>query len=132
MKKITRRQVQAWLAPMRACFAQMRQGEVDAIRGYAVTRLHHKDDYARIDYCIAGFRCLIDRLCPEINTAPLLIIEKKLANGLPLTIKEIDLALTQLKHCENAMLRHPVQSVKDAVMTEQISIELEQHGLIAA
>ena len=42
MKRITRRQARSWLAPMRDCFAQMKTGEVDAaIRGYAVTRLHH-------------------------------------------------------------------------------------------
>lgn len=81
MKRITRRQARSWLSPMRDCFLQMLEGEVDAINGYPVTRLHHDDDYARIDYCIAGFRALLDRLCPEIDTAPLARLEKRLANA---------------------------------------------------
>ena len=34
---------------MRSCFAAIKSGEVDAIRGYAVTRLDHNDEYARIE-----------------------------------------------------------------------------------
>ena len=49
MKHVTRKQIRAWLAPMRSCFAQMRSGEVDSIRGYAVTRLDQKDEYARTE-----------------------------------------------------------------------------------
>ena len=42
---------------MRQCFRQILDtGETDAIRGYAVTKLYGSDDYARIDYCCAGFR----------------------------------------------------------------------------
>lgn len=47
-KRVTRRQMKSWLGPIRACFAQMRSGEVDSIRGYAMTRLNDQDEYARI------------------------------------------------------------------------------------
>lgn len=126
MKRITRRQARAWLTPMRSCFTEMKTGEVDAIRGYAVTRLHDQDSYERIDWCIAGFRGLIDRLCPEIDTRPLLAVEKKLAAGVALLVQEIDAALIVLKRSEDALLRHSVAAVKDAVLTEQINIELER------
>lgn len=129
MKRITRRQARSWLAPMRDCFAQMKTGEVDAIRGYAVTRLHHKDEYARIDSCIAGFRALIVRLCPEINPAPLERVEKKLAAGTPLTVQELDAALSLFKQSENALLRHSIAAVKSAVLAEQIVIELDSLGI---
>lgn len=129
MKRITRRQARAWLAPMRRCFAQMHTGEVDAIRGYAVTRLHDQDAYERIDWCIAGFRGLLDRLCPEIDTQPLASVEKKLAAGVMLERQEVDAALIVFKRCEDALLRHSIAVVKDAVLTEQITIELEQRGV---
>lgn len=129
MKRITRRQARSWLSPMRDCFLQMLEGEVDAINGYPVTRLHHDDDYARIDYCIAGFRALLDRLCPEIDTAPLARLEKRLANGVPVTRPEIQQALAVCKLSESALLRHPVAVVKAAVLTEQIDIELAALGL---
>jgi hypothetical protein len=94
MKKITRRQARAWLLPMRKCLRQIRAtGEADSIRGYAVTRLHASDDYARIDYCAAGFRALMERICPHIDTAPLLRIEQRLAAGVPLEVEHVDASL---------------------------------------
>lgn len=126
MKRVTRRQIRAWLAPMRRCFAEMRSGEVDAIRGYAVTRLGNKDEYARIDFCIAGFRALIARLCSDIDCAPIERIEKKLAAGVPLTMEELDGALALLNRCESALIKHSVSAIKSAVLTEQIVIELDE------
>ena len=129
MKHVTRKQMRAWLAPMRACFAQMRSGEVDSIRGYAVTRLDQKDDYARIDFCINGFSALIDRLCPDVDTATLHRISKALANGVPLTIAEIDSALSLLRRCEDRLIKRTVAEVKSAVLTEQVCIEIDELGL---
>lgn len=129
MKRVTRREMRAWLAPMRRCFAEMRQGEVDSIRGYAVTRLHASDDYARVDFCIAGFRALLDRLLPEIDTAPLSLIERRLAAGTPLTVAQIDAGLALLRHCEDALLRFSREEVKAAVLVEQCAIELDALGI---
>ena len=126
MKRVTRRQMRSWLAPIRRCFADMKAGEVDAIRGYAVTRLDHTDEYARIDYCIAGFRALINRLCPQIRTAALERVEKRLAAGAPLTVAEIDAALAFLRTCEDALIKRTTEDVKSAVLTEQIAIELDE------
>ena len=129
MKRVTRREMKAWLAPMRRCFAEMRQGEVDSIRGYAVTRLHASDDYARVDFCIAGFRALLDRLLPEIDTAPLALVERRLAAGTPLTVAQIDAALALLRICEDSLLRFSREDVKAAVLVEQCVIELDALGI---
>lgn len=129
MSKVTRRQVQSWLAPMRACFAQMKTGEVDSIRGYAVTRLHHNDDYARIDFCIAGFRGLLARLVPDLDVGPLLLVERKLAHGAPLTVPEIDAAFRLLRECEGSLVGLQRNQLMDAVQAEQIVIELEALGI---
>lgn len=128
-KRITRAQSKAWLRPIRAAFSQVLTGEVDAINGYAVTRLHDGDDYARLEYCIAGFRALIDRLLPDYDTAPLRKIEARLANGVPLERSSVEACLTLLKQVESALLRFTAPQVKDAVLAEQIVIELEQLGL---
>lgn len=126
MKRVTRRQIRSWLAPIRRCFAEIKAGEVDAIRGYAVTRLDHKDEYARIDHCIAGFRALISRLCAHLDATPLERVEKRLAAGVPLTVEEIDAALAFLRVCEGELIRHTVGEVKSAVLTEQIAIEIDE------
>lgn len=126
MKRITRRQVRHWLAPMRRCFADMKTGEVDSYNGYAVARLDGDDDYCRIDFCIAGFRGLLGRLCPSMDCSPLVAVEVKLAALELLTVAEIDECLALLKRCEDALLACSVHQVKDAVLTEQITIELDQ------
>lgn len=95
-----------------------------------MTRLNLSNEYARIDYCIAGFRGLINRLAPQLDDAPLAVIERKLAAGVPLTIHEIDTAFSFLKQCEQALVGLPSRAVLDAVQTEQIAIELEQLGLL--
>lgn len=128
-RRVSRRQMRAWLAPMRACLAEMRQGEVSEIRGYAVTRLHHRDDYARIDYCLAGFRALIARLLPGLDCAPLERLEKRLAAGVPLTVAEIDAGFACLARAEDALVGFDRATLQDAVLTEQINIEIEALGL---
>ena len=102
MIKITRRQARAWLAPMRAALRAMRAGEVDAVRGYPVTRMNLRDDYVRIDFCIAGFRGLIERLEIAVDLTPLATIEKRLAAGVLFTVASIDHALASLRQVEAA------------------------------
>jgi hypothetical protein len=128
MKRVKRLQAQAWLAPIRDCFAQIKTGYVDTVAGYPVARLHDQDDYARTDFCIAGFRGLIARAFPEIDTSPMLRVEKKLAAGTPLTIQEIDQCLGILNRCEDEMTGCPIRTLKDAVITEQIKIEIDQRN----
>lgn len=125
MKRVTRRQTKSWLAPIRKCFADLKTGEVDAINDYAATRLDNDDTYARIDFCIAGFRGLLDRLCPQIDVAQLEDIQTKLANQELLTVAEIDSVLTVLHQCEDALIRLPYATIKSAVLTEQIAIEMD-------
>lgn len=62
-KPPTRKQAKAWLAPIRRAMAELKSGEVDAHRGYVITRLNPSDtDFARIDHCINGFTAMMDRL----------------------------------------------------------------------
>lgn len=129
-KRMTRREAQAWLAPVRAAFGQMLQGETDAIRGYAVTRLHHKDDWARTDQCIAGFRALMARLMPELQMAPLARVEKKLAAGVLLSPQELHECMALFKQVEDRLTKLTRAHVIDAAQTEQIAIELELRGLV--
>ena len=115
---------------MRRTFSEMKSGEVPSIEDYAVTRIDNKDEYARIDYCIAGFRSLIARLCPSIDCAALERIEKKLAARTPLTVSELNEALSLLIRCENALIKMTVEELKSAVLTEKIIFALD--GLKAA
>lgn len=133
MKRITRRQAQTWLSPIRKSLRKIAEtGEADSVQGYAVTRLHTGDDYARIDYCIAGFRALMGRLWPELDCNPLEKIEKRLAAGIHLEQGDLISAFRLLNDVEKKLMKRTVREVKDAVLAEQIAIELEGLGLKAA
>ena len=129
----TRAQARAWLQPLRDAFNEMRTGEVDAVKGYAVTKLRWVDeDYARIDHCIAGFLGLTDRLFPELDTAALRKVGAKLTNGVMLTHQEVDACFRVIGKCEDLLLTVSRQALKDAAQTEMLKIELERLSLIAA
>lgn len=125
MRKVTRRQARSWLAPMRACLQEMRSGFAPAARGYPVTRLSEKDDWVRIDYCIAGFRALIVRLFADLDTPAMFRIQRRLSAGVLISTSDIDLCMRELKEVEDALIGVTVEELKSAVATEQIAIELE-------
>ena len=128
-KPPTRRQAKTWLKPIRDAIAEMRTGEVDAIRGYAVTRLHTGDDYARIDYCINGFLALIERLMTDYDLAPLRIVSNRLANGVPLTVELIDSCAAVLNMAEDRLITITRRVLIDAANTELTICEIERLGL---
>ena len=97
--------------------------------GYAVTRLHTGDDYARVDYCLAGFRALISRLWPDMDCSALLKVEKRLAAGVMLEQGDLVACFSLLNDVERRLMKRTVAEVKSAVMAEQIVIELEHLGI---
>ena len=132
MKRATRREIKAWLLPMRKAITDLRSGEVDSLRGYPVTRRLADGEYLRIDACLAGFRCMILRIIPGLDIAPLARVENKLFNGVYLTVDEIDAALRVLRRCEDLLVRVPRDRIDACVSTEQIAIELERRGIVEA
>lgn len=128
-KRMTRKQARHWLAPMRRALGEIKTGDVDAIRGYAVTRLHTEDEYARLDWCINGFVALLHRLELGLDLGPAERLSKKLEKGTPLTVAEVDTVLALLNLAEDQLVGRPIDAVLEAVRTEQIVIELESLGL---
>lgn len=130
-KFLTRAEIRQWFDPIRKCFIQMRRGFVDSINGYPVTQLGWDDEWARIDQCICGWRESVARMVPDSDMAPLTRLEKKLANGVMLTHKEIDDGLALLNHFEDVLVKVTRERIRDAVNTQLIAIEFEQMGIAA-
>lgn len=124
-RRVTRRQAQAWLAPMRKCFQEMRSGYTTSARGYPVTRLNDGDDWVRTDFCIAGFRALIGRLFPDLATSHMERIERRLANGVLVAQSDLDGAMCEIRAAEDLLITVTREELKSAVLTEQINIEIE-------
>ena len=130
MKRLTRKQVDAWIAPIRHALIEMKSGETDSIRGYAVTKLREQE-YSRTDFCIEGFVGMFRRVLPGFDVSPLVKIQKRLANGLPVTMDEIDAALRFLRSTETPLIKAKWADIKDAIITEQIKIEMDEMGMAA-
>lgn len=129
-KPPTRRQAQAWLAPIRQAFAEIKTGEVDAHRGYPITRLHWTDnDFARIDHAINGFVALIERLMPDLDIGVMRLISSRLANGVLLTVANLDEAGRVMRIVEDRLIKLRRCDLTDAANTEMIAIEFERMGL---
>lgn len=131
MKRMTRRQVEAWFIPIRSALREMMSGEVDSIQGYAVTRLHTGDDYARVDHCIAGFVGVLSRIFDGLDVSMLTKIQKRLANGAPLTEIDVQAALDFLKSLKTPLIKADWHKIKNALQTEMIQIELSELGIAA-
>ena len=129
-KPPTRNQARAWLEPIRRAMREIKTGEIDAHRGYAVTRIHHCDnDVARVDHCINGFVAMIMRLDPGFDVMPLIKVSQKLEAGVLLTVAEVDRCFAVLNQCETMLLGFSRNQLKDAALAEQINIELEMLGI---
>ncbi len=131
MKRMTRKQVTGWLLPIRSALKEMLSGEVDSIKGYAVTRLHHGDEYERVDFCLAGFSGVLCRIFRALDLSPLTRLQKRLAAGAPVMESEIHAALAFLKSLETPMIKCDWHEIKAALTTEMISIELSELGMAA-
>ena len=129
-KPPTRKQASAWLYPIRKAFREIKTGEIDAYRGYAITRIHHADnDFARVDHCINGFLATLDRLMPEFDTSAMRIVSKKLESGMLLEHSKVDACFKTLNACESALIKFKRSDLISVSQTEMINIELERLGL---
>lgn len=124
----SRRQMQAFIAPVRDALKQMRAGEVDTIQGYPVFK-DWQGEWCRIDWAMNGFVSMVLRAAPEIDMQVFDKVAAKLGSGVPLTIKEIDQALSRLKQVETALIKITRGELKSHVLTESIDIELAAKGL---
>jgi len=52
--------------------------------------------------------------------------EQLLAAGAPLTVEHLDDAFRMMRAVENDLIKHSVAEVKDAVLVEQILIEMDE------
>ena len=126
MKRMTRRQVDGWFLPIRSALNEILTGEVDAIRGYAVTHLHSRDAYERVDFCMAGFVGVLIRIFPDSDLSPMTRLQKRLANGTPIHPEEIHAALKLLKDIETPLIKADWHAIKSALTTEMIQIEMDE------
>lgn len=126
-KPPTRKQARAWLDPIRNAFNEIKSGEVDSYRGYAITRIHWTDeDFARVDFCINGFTAMLDRLVPEFDSGPMKRVSRKLSNGVLLTHDEVEACFVVLNRCEDMLIKHKRADLIAASVSEQINIELDR------
>jgi len=123
MKRFTRRNARQWLDPLRKSLREMRRtGEIDSVRGYPIIEV--TGAACRIDFAVQGFTALLERLRLPCSTSRVKRLAARLAAGVPITVAEVDHALSDLRGAEDALVGIPAARIQSAVLTEQLAIEL--------
>ena len=129
-KSPTRKQIQAWLLPVREAIKEMMTGEMDSVRGYAVTRIKWcGNDHARVDHVINGFVGLLDRLTPDLNVDALRKVSKKLNIGVLLEPSDLYDCALLMNQAEDQLMTYTRKELSDAATAEMIRIEFERLGV---
>ena len=129
-KPATRKQIQMWLDPIRSAVKEMMTGEMNAVQGYAVTRIKWcGNDHARVDHVMNGFIGLLNRLTPDLNIEALCKVSRKLNAGVLLEQHNLTACVTLLNEVEDRLMEFTRQQLSDTATTEMINIEFERLGL---
>jgi hypothetical protein len=103
--------------------------EVMTVRGFPVF-IDHTGQLSRIDQALHGWVDCWKRLAPDMDQTPLERLYKRLEFGTPITEDDIEQAVTVINRQIGRFMAMPVSHIKHHTLAEQISIELEQLGLI--
>ena len=115
--------------PIRETFAQLRRGEIEAIKGYPVFS-DWQGEWSRIDQALLGWVSCWQRLAPALDQSALRKLHLSLEHGIPLTIAQIDAAERVLDQQQAIFLRTPVEKIMSITKTELLAIEFEAAGLL--
>lgn len=122
---MTRFLAKYWLLPARMCLAQLKVPfEADTIDGRVVQQLED-GDYAFVDDSLSRAAEVFARLCPDVHLAGFENVISRLAAGRGLTVSQIDAALHDLRDLENALVKLPIQKVRDADLYARLEIVME-------
>jgi hypothetical protein len=128
VKRLTRRQADAWFRPIRQALAEMRDDNVDSINGRVALRLG-TDTYAYVDQCLQGFVRCLRRIDPAAELSALTGLQATLAANESVTVPAIDAAYRTLNELSGRLIKLPWSIVRDALQAEQIAIEADRLGL---
>ncbi len=115
--------------PMRALVAQLREDAVDSIQGapiITVTGLHMNAAQSLED--LAGIFAVIS---PADDFAPIVKIAKRLDNGVPLTLDDVDAAGQAIGRAEAIYMTVPLKQIEGAIAHCMVKRHVEEHGVPA-
>lgn len=118
--------VRRTFGPLYQLVKDLRQGEIDAIKGEPV--LIAWGEYMSIAHTLTGFAGCFRRIAPEADLSIFDRIAARLHHGTPLTESDVDMLELALRQVEAIYRTTPLAKLKQAIMTEQIQIELDALG----
>ena len=126
--RISRRESAQICSKIRAGFMELRSGYATTYRGYVVFK-DWQGKLSRTDEALLGWVECWKRFDTGLDLTPHDRLRRKLSAGTPLTIAEIDDALSLLRKQENILATLPRDFIQDKTNTELIAIEMEQLGI---
>ncbi len=123
------RDAKVWrtFGPLYKLVRDLREGDVDAIKGEPV--LVAWGEYMSIAHTLTGFSGCFKRIAPEADLSIFDKLAKRLHNGAPITEDDVNQLEQALQLIEKIYRATPLSQLKQAILTEQIAIELDAAGI---
>ncbi len=126
----TKRQREAKVArtfgPIYKFIRDMREDSVDCVQGYPM--IWAWGEHMLAGHALIGFVGCVARLSPTLSVKPITSVAAKLDAGVPITLEEVAAMEVAVRAAEQVYRNLPIRTIKDAILTEQIAIELSQMG----
>lgn len=114
--------------PLRELSKQIKDDAVDSIKGVPI--LFAWGEHMAAADALHEIAMLFGRMDKEMDVEPINTLAKRLKHSVPLdmdTVKRFDQAID---NCEALYLTLPVKQIKEAILTEQIAIEMSAMGVV--
>lgn len=122
--------------PMREAMEMLAKGEVFDIEGQAFMRMPEVDpefadqaEWCEISPAIEGWIDCWKRLAPDISTYHMGVLADRLSRDKPITQRLVEQAREEFEKTVSRILDIPEGEIKSAVLTTQISWEVEKIGM---
>ena len=120
--------VRKTFGPLYDLASQLRADAVDSIRGEPV--LLAWGQYMSAAHTLDGFGRCFERIAPDVDFSIFKTISKRIGNGVPITMAEVELLILTLWNAEAVYRVTPLKDLKAAINTQMIVDEFEEAGIL--
>ena len=114
--------------PLYELAEQLRADAVDSIRGEPV--LLAWGQYMSAAHTLDGFGRCFERIAPDMDFSIFKTVSKRIGNGVPITMGEVELLILCLRNAEAVYRITQLKDLKAAINTQMIIDELEEKGIL--
>lgn len=121
--------VRSIFGPIRRMIADLKQGEVDSIRGYPIIRAWGEN--MDLSDSLRGMAECFTRIAPGFDAEAFELVAKRLENGVFLEVCDVERLEAALNNAEAVYRVTPLEKVKSATVSAMIARQVKEMGIAA-